>query len=92
MLVIDINKLTNGTVYMIAKDLGCKIEYPSIKWGKYTPGYMAMLSEKEYQELIKSEKFKQEQERLNEEQDRDIEEFYDSLGEWLEENGYLIEE
>jgi len=89
MLMIDINKLTNGTIYMIAKDLGCEIEYPEIRWGKYTPGYIRTLTEKEYQKLIKSEEYKQEQEKLDKQRKKDIEEFYNSLGEWLINNRYL---
>lgn len=87
--MIDINKLTNGTVYMIAKDLGCEIEYPKTRWGKYTPGYMRTLTEEEYQKLIKSEEYKQEQEKLDKQHKKDIAEFYNNIEDWLINNGYF---
>ena len=75
-IVVDIDKLRNGTIIDIANDLGCEIKYPKMD--------IALFQEDESEE-----DFKKRLNEANEKNDIIFDNYMNNLLDWLENNDYL---
>jgi len=87
---IPFKKLRCGTIIEICSDLGCDIKYPSMPKNKY----LKMLAKDKTVGMDKNEieklklRFDMEQSRIVQEYNEIFDEYMNSLGQWLVDNGY----